>query len=408
MPLHRLVAPLAAVLLFGAPQFATAATLSVDIPGCSQIAMSGSGSSYTITCTQAAMTCVAQANPISPNGGTTAALSVACSPAATAVSWSASRDCTTPTSGAVGQANVNEAVGGRSCVYTAAATATGYTGSASVAVVWQGTSTLPPANAPSGCAITRTPANGSLGTNGGVISMSASCTGGGAVTSWNWRKGTTTSWSAAQAPTDTLPANTGSALVTHTYGVTACSNGACATEVISSFTVSGSAPVGFCGQFGDVRFVDLNWGAGAPVDTYGGVGLAAGTLIVGRMTVPAGATSPLNQAGFLSVIEFQGSPIERVMSLSTQPCDFRGWTPGAQFPAGDPTGAATPLGWGGGANPNIFFLFQGDPPGFPAPRPLLAPGTTYYFNIQTINYSNGQNSCTQSSCDVRMTLNPPN
>lgn len=406
MSLHRLVAPLAAALLLAVQQVVPAATLSVDLPACSQVALSGSGPNYTITCTQAAMTCVAQSSPVSPNGGATAALSAACSPAATAVSWTASRDCTTPTPGSVGQANVTESVGGRSCVYTAAATAPGFTGSASVAVVWQGAGTLPPANAPTGCAITRTPANGSLGTSGGAVSMSASCAGGGAVTSWSWRKGTTTGWSTSRAPADTLPANTGSAALTYTYAVTACSNGACAPEVVTTFTVAGSAPVGFCGQYSDVRFVELNWG-NPGVDTFGGVGLVSGTLIVGRLTIPAGATSPRNEPGYLSVIEYQGSPIERVMTLSTQPCDFRGWTPGVNFPAGDPSGTNGPMGWGGGPYPNIFFLLQGDPPGFP-PKPLLTSGQTYYFNLQTINFNDGQNSCTQSSCDVRMTVNPPN
>ena len=77
----------------------------------------------------------------------------------------------------------------------------------------------------------------------------------------------------AQAPTDTLPANTGKCGRHATpTAVTACSGGACAPEVITTFTVSGSAPVGFCGQFSDVRFVDLNWG-NPPVDTYGGVNL---------------------------------------------------------------------------------------------------------------------------------------
>ena len=245
MPLIRLVATLAALLL-GATQHATAAQLTVDIPGCSQVALSGSGSNYTITCTQSAMTCVAQANPVSAAGGTPTNLTVACTPAATAISWSGSRDCTNPTPGTLGTATVTEAVGGLSCVYTANTTAPGLTGSASVAVVWQGAGT---ALAPTGCSIARTPSSGSLPTTGGPISMSAACSGGGTVTSWTWRKNATTGWSTAQAPTDNLPANSGGAAVTYTYGVTACSNGACATEVTTTFTVAGAAPAGFCGQY---------------------------------------------------------------------------------------------------------------------------------------------------------------
>jgi len=402
MPLSRLVAPLAAALLFGAPQFATAATLSVDIPGCSQVSLSGQGSSYTISCTQAAMTCVAQSNSNTPTGGSAAMLSVACSPAATAVTWSASRDCTTPTGGAVGQASVTEVVGGRSCVYTADASAPNFTGSASVAVVWQGSSTQPPANAPSGCAVTRNPTSGSVATTGGSISMSASCSGGGAVTSWSWRKNATTGWSVAKGPTDTLPANTGSAAVTYTYGVTACSNGACASEVQTTFTVAGSAPVGFCGQLGDVEFVDLNWG-NTPTD----VTIPPGRTIVGRLAVPANASSPLNQAGLVTVAEYVGSQADRVMTISSAPCDFRGWTAGQNFPAQDPTGANGPMAWVTGINPSRQFLLAGDPPGNSPPKPLLNPGQTYYVNLQTIWYTTGQNSCPTTNCGVRFTVNTP-
>ena len=79
MPLHRLVAPFAAALLLGIPQLASAATLTVDIPGCSQVTLSGSGTSYTLSCAQAAMTCVAQATRQPQRR--TRRRDVACSPA---------------------------------------------------------------------------------------------------------------------------------------------------------------------------------------------------------------------------------------------------------------------------------------------------------------------------------------
>ena len=400
MPLSRLVAPLAAALLLGAPQFATAATLSVDIPGCSQVTLSGQGPSYTISCAQATMTCVAQANPTSPTGGTAATLSVACSPAATSVTWLASRDCTTPNATSVGQATVTEVVGGRSCVYTANASAPEFTGSASVAVVWQGSVS---ATAPSGCSIARTPSTGSLATAGGAVSMSASCSGGGAVTSWSWRKNATTGWSAVKAPTDSLPANTGTAPVTYTYAVTACSNGACASEVQTTFTVAGgSAPAGFCSQLGDVEFVDLNWG-NTPTD----VAIPPGRTIVGRLAVPASATSPQNLPGLISVAEYVGSQADRIMTISSQPCDFRGWSAGQNFPAQDPTGANAPMAWATTGWPSRQFLLAGDPPGNSPPKPLFNPGQTYYVNLQTISYSTGQNSCPTTNCGVRMTVNTP-
>ena len=402
MHLLRLVAPLAAALALATPP-ASAATLSVDLPGCSQVALTGTGPNYTLTCTQAAMTCVAQASPISPNGGTATNLTVACSPAATAVSWSASRDCTLPSGGAVGQASVTEVVGGRSCVYTASATAPGFTGSASVAVVWQGTSTAVP---PTGCTVTRTPASGSLGTSGGPVTMSASCSGGGAVTSWSWRKGTTTGWATTQTANDTVPANTGSAAITHTYAVTACAGGACAPEVLATFTVAGSAPVGFCSQYSDVRIVDLTWGGYIDTGGSGGVGVNAGTVLVGRLSVPANASSPTNSPGLISIVEHMAGQANRVMSISAQPCDFRGYSPGF-FPPQDPNSANAPMGWDQGINPNRQFLLTGDPAGSSPAKPLFTPGQTYYVNLQTINFLDGQNSCTTSTCDVRITVNAP-
>jgi hypothetical protein len=93
------------------------------------------------------------------------------------------------------------------------------------------------------------------------------------------------------------------------------------------------------------------------------------------------------------------------MTLSTQPCDFRGYSPGF-FPAPDATGANGPMRWEGGINPNMIFLLTGDPAGFPA-KPLLTPGQTYYVNLQTVNYATGTNSCPTNACDVRFTVDPP-
>jgi hypothetical protein len=241
-----------------------------------------------------------------------------------------------------------------------------------------------------------------VATTGGGVSMSASCSGGGPVTSWSWRKNVTTGWSSAQAPTDTLPGNTGSAAVTYTYGVTACSNGACAAEVLTTFVVSGSAPVGFCGQLSDVQFVDLRWG-GTPTDTT----IPPGRTIVARLAVPADASSAQDQPGLISIVEYIGSQANRIVSISSAPCDFRGWTAGQVFPTQDPTGANGPMGWANGIAPSRAFLLTGDNPGFNPPKPLFTPGQTYYINMKTIGFYDGQNSCRTSNCGVRITVNPP-
>ncbi|HVF64205.1 MAG TPA: hypothetical protein VNE58_09445 [Casimicrobiaceae bacterium] len=407
MPLYRLVAPLAAVLLIGAPQTASAATLTLDIPNCVAVGMTQDANGYTIRCTQSTMTCVGQASSSAPSGGTQIGLSVACTPAATSMNWATSRGCDPVTPGAIGSATVFQSAGGRSCVYTAMASSGSATAETPISVVWQGSTTTAPPNAPSGCTIARTPSTGTLGTGGGAISMTASCSGGNAVTSWSWRKNGQSFGSGAAGQSDTLPANTGSASVTHTYDVTACAGSTCATAVSTTFTVAGSGPVGFCSQFGDVRFVDLHYGS-PPVDSVALVGLDSGTVLVGRITIPAGATSPQDQPGVISIVEYAGPTADRVASLSTSPCDFRGFGPGlVMLPASDPTGASAPLAWGAGINPGMQYLLTGDNPGFP-PRPLLTPGATYYVNLQTVNFSTGQNSCSTGSCNVRITVNTPN
>jgi hypothetical protein len=238
--------------------------------------------------------------------------------------------------------------------------------------------------------------------------MSVNCTGGGTVTSRSWRKNTTTNWSTLAAPTDTLPANTAVAQVTYTYGVTACAGTACANEVTTTFTVAGSTPVGFCAQYSDVRFINLTWGG--YVDTVGSQSsVQPGTVLVGVLNVPAGADSPLNSPGVVSVVEFSGPTAERVMSISPQPCDFRNFVPGSSptFPPLDSSGATAPMAWSGGINPGIQYLLNGDPAGAFPVKPLLTRGATYYINLQTIRSSDGANSCSSATCDVRITVNAP-
>jgi hypothetical protein len=386
----RLAARLGAVLLAAAGAMpAQSASLSIDIPGCTAVQLSGQAGSYTVTCTQQAQSCVVNSSPLSPQGNTSATLTVACAPAATAVTWQASRGCTVPSANGL-TATVSES-GGRSCVYTATANGGG---SGTTTVVWQDNGTQPPPNAPSGCSIARTPANGSLGAGGGAISMSASCTGGGAVTSWSWRKNAQSGWSAAQAPTDSLPANTATANVTYTYGVTACAGNACAPEVTTTFVVAGSQPVGLCPAGADVVYVDLPWGG--QVSTASAGGMRPGTMVVARLTVPSALGGI--RSGLFSWVEFGGQPYDRIASLSTQACDFRNWSPAAWNT--DPTGATNPMAYGLGQTGGIGWGIQG----LIGTPPVLQPGATYYFNIQNVSPHNGQGTCTASTCDLLLTL----
>lgn len=396
MYLSRFIAPLAALLASAAPCIASAATLSVDIPGCGQVQLSGTGPNYTISCTQSTMTCVAQSSPVSPQGNTTANLSVACNPAATGVTWQASRDCTAPSpSGAVGQATVSE-VGGRSCVYTAVATNGNGNGSASASVVWQSAATQPPPNAPTGCSITRNPATGAVASGGGAISMSGACSGGAAVTSWSWRKNAAGGWASGPSANDTLPANTSSTAITYTYGLTACNGSSCANEVTTTFVVAGTTaqPVGFCSNYTDVLFVDLPWGGQTTTTTAGNV--KPGTIVVARLAVPANAVTSGYKSGKVNWGEYSGGTYDRVGSLSTQPCDMRNWNP-SNYPT-DQTGVNAPLRWGIGQSGGIDHGLVGGTVQWPT-KPGLQPGQTYYINIRTISSATGQELCS-GTCDM--------
>jgi hypothetical protein len=109
---------------------AHAATVTIDLPGCAALTMTG-GPNYQINCAQQGQTCTAQASPANPAAGTMLTLSAACTPAAAVVTWQASRGCTTPTGGAT--ANVVEPAA-IICTYTATGNAGG---AGSVTVNWQ-------------------------------------------------------------------------------------------------------------------------------------------------------------------------------------------------------------------------------------------------------------------------------
>lgn len=413
----RLLAVAAAAALV-APVFVPAgqvhaATLSIDMPGCTSVALSGQPPNYTLTCTPVAQLCSMTSTAATPSVGTPVTLTVGCVPPATSLTWEASRGCNSPVpvAGNPMQAIVAQAAA-INCVYSATAATSGITSSTTVS--W-GAQVGGGITAPSGCAIGVTP-SASLSSAGGQINLSGTCSGGGAVTKWTWRRDATNNVSAAQNFNDTLAANTNQAARTYTYGVVACAGpnqDVCAAEVTRTVQVAGAGAggTGLCAQYPSVMTVDLPWGG---TFTTGSVppGLIPGTVFVGRLTVPANATSsgnPLN-FGLVAASEYQGAPYTRLMTLSTQACDFRGYNPPVfpwVWPTPDPTGVNGPLAWGGNSiSPGIAYLLAGTSPGSP-PKPLLTPGSIYYINMRTINVEQGIEACTQSACDVRFNVSTP-
>lgn len=263
------------------------------------------------------------------------------------------------------------------------------------------------ANPPTGCAVTRTaPSSGTLPQAGGAVQLNGTCGGGGTVTSWEWRKnGTAVANKTTSQYDETLPANSGSAAITYSYEARACAGaGNCSNWTTPSTTVSvaGTTVVaGLCSAYSNVVIVDFPWGT--TIDTrIPAPGLTADTVFVGRIDVPTdvGSTS-LGQVRFYEYIDPEAL---RLISVSTQPCDFRGFVPGAALPT-DPSGQNYPLSWSAGISPKV--TVQGDN-GTNVNYPKLNRGARYYVNLRNVSPYSGQLTCAPgTTCNGRFATDWP-
>jgi len=150
-------------------------------------------------------------------------------------------------------------------------------------------------------------------------------------------------------------------------------------------------PVGsdFCSQYPNVRRVTLNWGG--YVDSYQVAGgFPADGVFVGVLTVPSNYTGKGAEIG---LVEHGDGQARRIMSVSPSACDFRTFVPGQPPSASiDPSGATAPMAFDFGINP--------------ARTVALIPGRTYYVNVRNVDQFTGAISCTTSTCNIRMTVNP--
>lgn len=329
--------------------------------------------------------CTITPSSTSPSVGNTLTLTASCNNAPTSYAWtgcsSSTSTCTTTESAAITRN------------YTVTATnAAGIGFPAQVSVTWQQPPTAPPV-----CTVTANPANPYVGGN---ITLTASCTQ--APTAFQWTNCTSTG-----ASCTTSSAQSGSV----TYSVVGSNQFGPGSAASTTVNWATTPPPGsdLCSAFPSIQRADLLWD-GAYATRVGQPRIGPGTLFVGRMVVPANAASPRDAAGLIAASEFDGSPANRIMTLSTQPCDFRGYVPTfpTQFPRGDATGANGPLAWGGGGiSATIAFLLAGDAAGSP-PKPLLNPGQVYYVNIRSVNPWDLTDSCTSGYCDMRINLSAPN
>jgi hypothetical protein len=115
-------------------------------------------------------------------------------------------------------------------------------------------------------------------------------------------------------------------------------------------------------------------------------------MFVIRMTVP----TSLANGGQLRFVELVDQPAPRQLTLSTQPCDFRGFVPGSYSPI-DPTGGTYPMWRVNGQTLSLDYRLGTNPFNYP----ILQPGQTYYFNVRNVNWVNGAPSCGGATCNGR-------
>lgn len=369
--------------------------------GCTQWVLSGTPPNQILTCTSGAPptpvpVCTVQGATTGVVGIPTT-LTARCAPEAGSFLW-AGGSCAGQT-GATCNAT-SGAVGG--VTYTVRGT--NGTGQGPVSpnfvVAW---TAAPPAT-PTGCSVTRSPANGQLASAGGAISVTGSCTGGGTPTTWTWQKNGVGWGTTLAAQNDTLAANTLTTAVTYSYTLTACNGASCAAPTIATFTVAaaagggggGGGPITCTGTgISSTITLDIPWsaihGANSGIIKSGTPpgGMTPGTVVVARFTVPAGAAPyPGAGVGHVNIYEYFDTLADRWTTLSTTACAWGtpgdGWTIFAKYPT-------------------FFFTITGSVGG----AVTLQPGTTYYLNIRHNDPATLVNTCYAGSCNVGVELTQP-
>jgi hypothetical protein len=252
---------------------------------------------------------------------------------------------------------------------------------ANTTVTWSNT---PPA-APTGCSLGAN--NTNLPVGGGPVTLTATCTGGGAPTSYTWTASPTPgggfSYTGGSGQTPTIAATT-------FFTVTPSNAGGSGNQASVSVNVAGTV-VGFCNQFPSVLpIVNATWGQQSTWYSTGGGNFGDNTVWVIKVVVPPG-TPNSSIIGRFTVAEYQGPNTFRQMTISTQACDFRqkDYT-GVNGPLAVSNGTTTQISYGV-ATPFIF-----GPAG-------LSAGQTYYVNVRNWQLDpTPQLSCGLTTCNALM------
>lgn len=376
-------------LLFAPISPASAATLSFTDASCADFTIASTGSgNFQVTCNFIAVPiCQLTATNTNPGVGSTITLNAGCSGNPTGWTFTGTTAACSPAQSTCADSRSSPG----SIIYTVlGSNSVGPGPSASVTVNWQAASAVqaPNCNTP-----TVSPA--SIPSSGGPVALNVACTASTGI-SYTWNRTAPTarqlaSGSSSSGTSDTVDPNTGLSGVIYSYDVQACTGASTCTTKSISFTVPGASgtpnPTGFCGQYSDVQFVTLPWGGF--VNT---AGFRPNGVLVGVLTVPGGTVTPSGLQGQLRATEFGGDPpVDRVASLSLQPCDF----------GQGGTGVTLKLAYG--QRPQILYTVTGT--AFATPQ--LVPGTTYYFNIRNFSQDLQINSCTTPTCNMQLDVSVP-
>ena len=337
---------------------------------------------------------------ITPNGGyivpagTPVTLTASCTTPATSYAWTTAarspQGCPAPTPANAAVAQVQSA-SPMTCWYdVVAGDGAGNQGTTRLGILWTN------GTAPSGCSISTSPSPPSVPSGGGNISMAVSCTTGSPFTSFTWHKNSANFGGNQANQTDTLPPNTAVTPVNYIYDVQVCNAAGCAAPISTMFTVAGqTVATGFCGQYASagVEQVDLPWPPTPDtIYTQNPDGFMGDGVFVGRLVVPANATS-ITAAGRVQWAEYIDGAANRIVSLSKQPCDFRGV--GQWFI--DASSANYPMAWSAGNTGDLFYDIAGTGAhGFAQ----LQPGEIYYVNFRNLAYDGVTPTCRTTTCNM--------
>jgi hypothetical protein len=253
------------------------------------------------------------------------------------------------------------------------------------------------ASAPSGCTLNPSQSTVSAGA---TVSLTASCNGGGAPTSYAWSGGGLPSTGGSSVSTTVA--------ATSIYSVTPSNATGSGNTATTTVTV-GSAPpppppsggLANCTAQGltvvSGNAIPTTWGTGGVWYSSQAGAFGDNAVWVFTITVPAG-TPPSSANGFFTLSEYGSQPTPRQLTISTQACDFRGW---------DFSGAAGPLATcNNGTSCRVLFAVQ-----TPTIQNLfsgiagLTAGTTYYISAR--NWSSSGSSCGGSNCTAVMNASAP-